>query len=86
MVVFTPWGLLQLLRINWEARENLESIAPSLVEWVRQTFGEHVANCLFICYNQFGGHITLFSNNEEGQGLVGLFEAEVGLEYGVAEK
>eukprot|EP00613_Pedinella_sp_CCMP2098_P017406 CAMPEP_0171767372 /NCGR_PEP_ID=MMETSP0991-20121206/51790_1 /TAXON_ID=483369 /ORGANISM="non described non described, Strain CCMP2098" /LENGTH=262 /DNA_ID=CAMNT_0012372169 /DNA_START=37 /DNA_END=825 /DNA_ORIENTATION=- len=39
IVIFTPWSGLKLLQINWEVREKVESVLPSFIEWVRETYG-----------------------------------------------
>ena len=39
VAVITPYTGLKLIQLNWEAREKLEWLAPSLVEWVRQKYG-----------------------------------------------
>lgn len=39
VALLTPYCGLQFLKINWEARAHLESVAPTLVDWIRDTFG-----------------------------------------------
>jgi len=39
ITLFTPWCGLKLLQINLEVRENVESVLPFLVDWVRETYG-----------------------------------------------
>jgi hypothetical protein len=39
VALFTPWCFVKLLQINWEARENLEAVLPSVVQWVRENRG-----------------------------------------------
>jgi hypothetical protein len=39
VALFTPWCGLKLLQINIEVRENVESLLPSFVNWVRENYG-----------------------------------------------
>lgn len=40
VALFTPWCAVKLLQINWESRENLEAVLPSVVQWVRENYGK----------------------------------------------
>jgi hypothetical protein len=44
VALFTPWCFVKLLQINWEARENLEAVLPSVVQWVRENRGIYIYN------------------------------------------
>ena len=39
VAVGTPYCFKTLVQINWEARENIEAVAPWLVQFVRDNYG-----------------------------------------------